>query len=897
VQLLERDAQLALFETVLAAATREKGGCVLVLGEAGIGKTALVHAFANTVQNANVLWGACEALFAPRPLGPIVDMAENLPPGIAARVHEGRSYNGLFPALLAHLRERPSVLVIDDLHWADEATLDCIKYLGRRIEHTPSLLVITARVDELGSGHPLRRVLGDLPARSTCRMELAPLTRAAIDQMARTADRSASELERLSGGNPFYLSELLSAGGDVVPASIRDSVLARVARVSPAARLVLELVAIEPARVERSLVQACLPDKVDAEAAINDVLACGVLDFDADCLAYRHEIARRSVADALAPKRRIDLHALVLHHLQTGSHHEACLSRLVHHARGAGLREQVTTLARRAAERAAHVGSHREAAKLYRLALDNSSGADMPDLLEAAAREMQLVNALEEAIALREQALRLRRQQPQQGENAQRIGVNLRLLGVLHAQLSGRDGASLRYASDAVAMLEPLGPGVELAKAYATLAHAHYLRSEYDAAIGLGERAAAMAEQFDDSAARVLSLTALGAARICRVADAQAQDQVERALALAIECGCEELAADIFISLQTLAFNHHDHRYALDVGERGIAYCEARDLDGAVARLKWRRAHSLLQLGNWEEGEREQADCLQLSNLTAPVRETARFSLHRQASRRGCMPCDLARVSESRSGKGGLDAVDEYWMDVERNLYKLAIEFRVPAIAAACTEAAWLRGDDQAAVEVARTGLAEALRTKNDRLAGPLLVWLQRLGADVPHFDGSLLPMAALELAGDRAGAARTWQARDVPYEQALVLVFGDLEEMHVALTLFEQLGAHRAARIARARLRAAGARVGSACGPRRSTRCDVHGLTQCERKIVNLVAEGLSNQTIAQRLHRSERTVEHHVSAALGKVGARSRTELILKLARRGEVQLAADTAAVRKL
>jgi len=896
VQLLERDAQLARLERLLAAAMRAQGRCVLVLGEAGIGKTALMRAFASSVKNADVLWGACEALFTPRPLGPIVDLAETLPPGIAARVQEGHTNNGLFPALLAHLRERPSLLVLDDLHWADAATLDCIKYLGRRIEQTASLLVITARNDELGPRHPLRQVIGDLPARSTCRMELAPLSRGAIARMACAADRGAPALERLSGGNPFFLSELLAADGNEIPGSIRDAVLARVARISPAARFVVELVAIEPARLECPLVEACMPAGDDAEAAINEALACGVLHFDADYLAYRHEIARRSVADALAPKRQIDLHALVLRHLRAASNHEASLSRQVHHARGAGLREQVAALAPRAAERAACVGAHREAAALYRLALDNASGAEVPDLLEAAAREMQRVNALEDAIALREEALCVRRQ-TQQADSAQRIGVNLRLLSVLHAQLSGRDGASLRYARDAVAMLEPLGPSAELAKAYATLAHAYYLRSDYDAAITLGERAATVAERFDDPAARVLSLAALGSARICRVADARARAQVERALALAIECGCEELAADVFVSLQTLAFNHHDPRYALDVGERGIAYCEARDLDGAVARLKWRRAHSLLQLGRWEDGERELTACLQLPNLTAPVRETVRFALHRQAARRGAIASGLAHFSDRGDGSVGLAAVDEYWVRIQDGLHQLPIEFRMPAIAAGCAEAAWLRGDHRAAVEVARIGLAEALRTGNDRLAGPLLVWLQRLGADVPSFDGSLLPMSALELKGDRAGAARMWQARQVPYEQALALLFGDADEMRAALMLFEHLGAHRAARIARARLRASGARVGSTQGPRRSTRCDSHGLTRCERKIVDLVAEGLSNQTIAQRLHRSERTVEHHVSAALGKVGARSRTELILKLARHAASQVASDAPAVRGL
>jgi len=893
LQLLERDAQLAQLTALMATAAQGQGACALVLGEAGIGKTALVRAFAETAaKSADLLWGGCEALFTPRPLGPIVDMAEALPPSLATRVNEGHTYNGLYPALLTYLRERarPTLLVIDDAHWADEATLDCIKYLGRRIAGTRALLIVTARNDELGVDHPLRRVIGELPAPSTRRIELAPLSRDAVDRLAHAAGRSATVLQRLSGGNPFYLTELLAPDGAEVPASVRDAVLARVAHLSGGARLVVELVAVEPARLERSLVAACLPDPLEADAAINEALGCGVLRVDADWLAFRHEIARQSVESFLNLRRRVELHAQVLRRLQETPNHHASLSRQVHHAHGAGLREQVAALAPQAAAQAARVGAHREAASLYRLALGSAAGTadpasiDVPALLEAAAREVQLVDALEEAIGLREQALRLRQKHGQHGDNAQRIGANLRLLSVLHAQLTGRKGESRRYAEAAVEMLEPLGPGGELAKAYATLAHAHYIRSEYDRAIALAQRAAAMAEQLGDRAARVLALNALGSARICRVADASARAQVECALALAIDSGFEGLAADIFISLQTLAFNHHDHLYSLDVGARGIAYCEARDLDGPAARLRWGRAHSLLQLGRWDEGEREYAACLSFASAASPIRETARYALHRQAARRGHAIALGAQmqIPAAHAGATGVAAIDDYWCRAQSAPHDLAIEFRVPAIAAACVEAAWLRGDHAAAVEVARLGLDEALRTKNHRLAGPLLVWLRRLGAEVPHFAGTLPPAAALELAGDRTGAAGAWEQLQVPYEQALVLVFGDAEQTRAALRLFEQLGARRAASVARARLRASGARAGTMqSGPRQTTQQDPFSLTLRERQVFELVVAGLSNETIARRLHRSERTIEHHVSAVLAKVGVRSRTELIARVSR----------------
>jgi len=122
------------------------GRCALVCGEAGIGKTSFVRRFAKAHSaRLELFWGGCEALFTPRPLGPLADLCDDLPPGLAATIHEGGTYNGLFPALLAFLRERTltALFVIEDVHWADEATLDLIKYLGRRMHGARALLVLT----------------------------------------------------------------------------------------------------------------------------------------------------------------------------------------------------------------------------------------------------------------------------------------------------------------------------------------------------------------------------------------------------------------------------------------------------------------------------------------------------------------------------------------------------------------------------------------------------------------------------------------------------------------------------------------------------------------------------------------------------------------------------------
>ena len=871
MELLERESHLQQLSAALDGLIRHSvGACVLVVGEAGVGKTSLVRRFLDLRRGqAEVYWGACEALFTPRPLGPIADIASALPPGLAAQVHTGNTYNGLFPSFLAFLRERPraTVLVIEDAHWADEATLDFIKYVGRRIDSTRALLVVTLRDEELGLDHPLRRVLGDLPSALTRRVTLAPLSRGAVEQLARATRRDADALHRLTGGNPLYVSELLAAPGETVPASVRDAVLARFGRLGRPAQQIVELVAIEPGRLERAVIDAIISD---AAHTVREATGSGVLRAEGGWLAFRHEIARQCIETELPTDRRAALHAQVLDVLREGVV-LAGLAREVHHAIGANRHDDVAALAPRAAEEAAGLGSHREAAALYRRALAARSSVDMEVhayLLEAAAGELQKTGELQDAIDLRRQALALRRA----AGDRQREGINLRLLGVLHRQWSGDKAEYLRFARAAVEMLEPLGPSGELAKAYASLSHVHCLLSNYDEAIDWAARAVQLARASSDSAALALALNRHGTAQLYKTNDGDARAQLERALALAIDAQVEELAAEIFISLQTGAIIHHDHAFALEVGERGIAYCDARDLDGYAISLRCRCAYSLVSLGHWDEGEQQYALCVEAPHASALVRATCEYALRRQQVRRGTLPA-------AARGLTALDGdIDDFWRDVQTKLHTLQVEYKPPAIAAACAEAAWLRGDHAAALELARNGLADALAVRDGRLAGPLLVWSERLGVTAPGFEGPLFPACSFELTGDRAGAAAEWERLNSPYECAVVLAFGDVEHMRSALTRFTALGAERAAAITRNRMRALGVR-GIERGPYAHARNHFIGFTRRENEVAELLCQGLSNSAIAERLHRSERTVEHHVANVLAKLGVASRAQAVLKL------------------
>src|SRR6202158_4007226 len=209
MELLEREQCLADLVEWLGAVA-ERGGCIaLVGGEAGIGKTALLQEFSKQQRTARVLWGACEALFTPRPLAPLHDIARQTKGALLAAVNCAAKREDIFTAALDELERVEALVVFEDMHWADEATLDLFKYLGRRIHRTRAMLAVTYSDDEVGPRHPFRFVIGDLPHATTHRMTLSPLTEPAVAQLARQAGRPSTGLHRITGGNPFFGTEAM----------------------------------------------------------------------------------------------------------------------------------------------------------------------------------------------------------------------------------------------------------------------------------------------------------------------------------------------------------------------------------------------------------------------------------------------------------------------------------------------------------------------------------------------------------------------------------------------------------------------------------------------------------------------------------------------------------------
>jgi predicted ATPase len=351
MQLLERGAALASLAEYAHEARQGDGRLVLVAGEAGIGKSALIEQLHHDLPDARWSWGACDGLSTPRPLGPLLDLADQLSGELEELCQASAAREDLFRALLRQVSGPGtlSVVVIEDVHWADEATIDLLRFLGRRLRDASALLIATYRDDGLAVDDPLRIALGDLATqRSTRRVGLAPLSAEAVRILAGTSGLDAAELYRLTGGNPFYVTEVVQAGLGAVPSSARDAVLARAARLSGGSRSVLDVAALIGARVELDLLTSVT---ASALPVLDELLVSGLLAEDGGWLRFRHEIARLAVEQAVAPHRRADVHARILAALRSlGGDDEA---RMAFHAEAAGDRAAVLHHAPRAARRAA----------------------------------------------------------------------------------------------------------------------------------------------------------------------------------------------------------------------------------------------------------------------------------------------------------------------------------------------------------------------------------------------------------------------------------------------------------------------------------------------------------------------------------------------------------------
>jgi DNA-binding CsgD family transcriptional regulator len=860
MRLLERESALESLGGWFAEARAGHGRLVLVGGEAGVGKTSLVTEFAlHHRQVARVMWGACDPLTTPRPLGPLADVAPALGGRLDQLFRDEAPREVLFGALLERLREGrvATVLVIEDVHWADEATLDLLRFLARRLGAAASLLVVTYRDDEVGPQHPVQLLAGDLASSALVRrLWLAPLSRQAVAVLAGPHGVDADVLYERTGGNPFFVTEVLAAGDEAIPATVVDAVLARVARLSTPAREVLDAAAVVGSPVETWLLVEAAGA---APAQVDECVAAGMLQGQATGgVGFRHELARLAVERALAPGRRAELHGRVLAALLARGGAAPDSARLTHHADGAGDGAAVLAHAPVAARRAAALGAHREAAAQYARALRFADGLAPPalaGLLEGHSYECYLTDQLDQATASRERALgcwRALRDRRKQGDT-------LRWLSRL-AWFQGRNADAERAGQEAVELLEGLAPGPELAMAYSNLSQLRMLAGDTDEAVAWGGRAIELAESLGQTEILIHALNNVGTAEM-QASRPAGQPTLERSLALALAHGLEEHAARAYTNLAWETLDHRDYVLAARYHDEGIRYCTEHDLDTWRLYMLESQARADFDQGRWTAATRT-VEAVLRDPRTAPVSRINALAV-------------LGRVRARRGDPGVWPPLDE--------ALALAIVTgelqRLGPVAIARAEATWLEGDPAPDRAVVEDAIELAERTKSRAwLAGELAFWRWRLGGP-DRLSTSGLPDEvaepfALQMAGAWDAAADRWRALGCPYEAAAALADSDQEsQLRAALAELERLGARPLAAAVARRLRALGVR-GLMRGPRPTTRANPAKLTARELEVLGLLVEGRSNRQIAERLFISNKTASVHVTNLLAKLGAHSRLE-----------------------
>ncbi len=864
--LLERADQLAVLDAALARVAGGAGGVVLVPGEAGIGKTSLIRQFCASIgPPARVLRSACDPLFTPRPLGPLLELAGDIRSGLAAEFGTGVDPFDVADALLRELkRVAPAVVVIEDLHWADEATLDVVRLLARRLAAAPVLLVLSYRDDQLDRTQPLRVVVGELTAagRILARLHLTGLSAAAVTTLAGRTGLDPVELHDRTAGNPFFVTEVIGAGTSSTPLSVRDAVLARTARLSPSARDLLDVAAVVPGAAERWLLAAVDPA---AMGSLDECVGSGILTASDGRVRFRHEIARLVIEESLAPGRRTELNGRVLSALEKEEENDSAgdPARLAHHAEAAGDGAAALRYAPDAARAAAVLGAHREAARLYSLALSYASrltGPERASLLERYADEGYFTSSGQEAIAALREALAIHRDRG----DVLAEGRTLRLLS-RHLGLDGRVAESLASDLGAVAVLEKIPPSAELALCYVNLAASYGIRLDPEAR-DWGLKAIGLGEQVGCAEAVYAGLNMVGCIEILNgnltgVAD------LERSRDLAKRHGDYLVTGRAQLHLCWMLGLRREWQLAERYLDSAITFCRDHGQEPWLQQLRSLHMGSHLARCRWKQAAAAAEALLAATDRSSAVaRCEALIALGTLRARRGQPGCwrllDDARELASQLGFAHLLA----------------------PVAAARAEAAWLEGRHAALLAEAEVPDPAAPGT-DPFTVDDLSYWRWRAGA-VGRDPAKLREPYRLLLTGDRPGAAAWWQDRSQPYQAALVWAgSGAAEPLRHALEVLRGLGARPAMAIVARELRELGE---PELSPRSGAAVPAHlvGLTTREADVLRLLAAGLRNAEIAGQLVVSPRTVDHHVSAIMRKLGAQSRGGAIATAARLGLIE-----------
>jgi ATP/maltotriose-dependent transcriptional regulator MalT len=728
-------------------------------------------------------------------------------------------------------------------------------------------VVLTYRDDDIGDRHPLRRLLGALATQPVQRLQLRPLSRKAVVALGAEAGVDASSVFTITRGNPFFVTEVLACADSGVPATVVDAVMARIRQLPQGTRTALEQLAVVPSRVPPIFARTLIGDV----GVLEEAERRRILDVQNDGVAFRHELARRALLRSIPLTRQVALHENVLLLLLKEDNPD--LSRVMHHAVAAGDVNIVLSSGQEAARKAARAGSHRQALAHWEQVvqhLDALAPEAQARVLVDYSWELYVAQRWDDAVQAGLQALAL----------CQAIGDPIAEAGALVVLsrsyfMAGRPSESVQEVERAVAVLEPTGDVEALAHAETYLGAVQALTDRQAEALPRLRAAHELARRAGRRDLVALCNNYIGCARI-DLGDVEAGlEDLRRSLHLSLELPHHEYAGRAYTNLAETAYDLHRLDDLASWIDAGVQFATDHDLPGHLYNLEAHRALLLLRRGQWDEAE------TRLRRLIAAVPEPGQLT-------RLTLP-PLGRLM-ARRGDDGADAMLERAWDLAVTNGSLAA--LAPA-GLAMIESAWLAGDIRRADEQIDLLLDRTTTPGSARFRGELLRYLGRAGLPAEPFPGCA-PWWAAGIAGDWRAAAKAWEQIGDPYEQALELAAQRTTVACLeALDILDGLGAAATARQVRVTLRELGvARIPR--GRSRSTRENPAGLTGRQVDVLALLATGLTNAEIAERLVVSTRTVDHHVSAILTRLEVTSRRDAARRAAELGLAMEPGSTVSV---
>lgn len=857
--LVERTTYLNVLTDHYRNLTKNGGHTVFLMGEAGIGKTSLVSHFIKEINTAHVYTGACDSLFTPRPLGPLYDIAGQTGGDFLSVLKTEKDRSIIFAAFLQQLATSvaPLVLVIEDIHWADEASVDFIKFLARRITRFQCLFILTFRDEEIPVRHPLRSLFGELPTGTFSKLHINSFSPEAVDKLARAVGYDSGEkIHSLTGGNPFYVTEILASPGHDIPERVKDSILTVFHSKNDDIQSWWELLSVLPSRVEIHLL-----DRITFDSPIGSLEEClqsGVIVRRNDFISFKHELFRIAIEQSLSIYKRKGLHKKILERMMECPPGMVTLSQLVHHAKFADDRQLVAKLAPQAAQEAALMGAHVESSRLYQIAIEYTDKNDpqIAELYEHHGYECYLTSQIDVGITSQQRALEIWRER----KISLRIGDTLRFLSRLRWFICDRKEA-MALAHEAIAVLENGFPTRERALAYSNLSQLSMLADDTEKSLYWGQRAMDLAIKMEDNEILCHALNNMGSTLLRSPgSEPEGEQKLRQSLAIALENGFHEHAARAYTNLSCFLVLIKQYAKAIPIFDAGIKYCEERDLLSWSSYIKNEKTRLLLETGRWAEAEamsislQSSPDHLNLSRIQSTS------TLARLKVRQGKFTEARALINEAK-----------------RMAQPTGEAYRMIPVLTAELELCWTNHEHVPAKELAVAEIVLIPEKSNSWHYAALAYWMSKCKMHVPSNDEVTYPGPfRFENANDWLTASEAWSIIGSPFEQALALLEADEENQKRGLQMLYELGAPATADMMKTKLRDHGVRH-IPRGPRESTRNNPALLTERQVEILLLLQKGSPTKEIAEVLFISPKTVDHHISAILSKLEVNSRNKAVL--------------------